>query len=400
MTGAASAFTGPGDGAGITYTLDDAAADYGSIAAGAMAFCTDCYAVSLAGDRTTIPVHSDATMQEDVTPVAPPAFGQPHLVTKMWTLHIGESFSDVSNDVGRGSVLPEDRDDPPQRRDGRLRRRNDLLPAAEHPAPGDGGVPAQGLPGLRLHSAGLHASGTVHRRRRARASTPTSIEDLKTRSITAGCGDGTTYCPDANVLRQEMAVFLLKTLLGGAYVPPACTPPGHVRRRRRARASTRTSSRTSRPAASRRAARRNDVLPDGPRHPSGDGGLPLADLQPRALRSVALVANRIPIVHGPGKPGPFLFLRIENRAALAERVRGIMDGDIPFSAGSSLSIKRKKERPMSRFRRFASMFAAVLLGPRGCRLGPDVFPSQPRDPALASPRRGRCPRPRRAGRRR
>ena len=52
------------------------------------------------------------------------------------------------------------------------------------------------------------------------------IEDLKTRGITAGCGDGTTYCPTAEVLRQEMAVFLLKTLLGGDYAPPACTPPG------------------------------------------------------------------------------------------------------------------------------------------------------------------------------
>jgi hypothetical protein len=51
------------------------------------------------------------------------------------------------------------------------------------------------------------------------------IEDLKSRGITAGCGDGTTYCPDANVLRQEMAVFLLKTSQGSAYTPPPCTPP-------------------------------------------------------------------------------------------------------------------------------------------------------------------------------
>ncbi|HEY7593113.1 MAG TPA: PQQ-dependent sugar dehydrogenase, partial [Actinophytocola sp.] len=51
------------------------------------------------------------------------------------------------------------------------------------------------------------------------------IEDVKTRGITAGCGDGTIYCPDANVLRQEMAVFLLKTSQGSGYVPPACTEP-------------------------------------------------------------------------------------------------------------------------------------------------------------------------------
>ncbi len=52
------------------------------------------------------------------------------------------------------------------------------------------------------------------------------IEDLKTRGITAGCGDGSTYCPDSDVLREEMAVFLLKTSQGSGYTPPACTPPG------------------------------------------------------------------------------------------------------------------------------------------------------------------------------
>ena len=52
------------------------------------------------------------------------------------------------------------------------------------------------------------------------------IEDLKARNITAGCGDGSTYCPNASVLREEMAVFLLKTSQGSGYTPPACTPPG------------------------------------------------------------------------------------------------------------------------------------------------------------------------------
>ncbi len=40
--------------------------------------------------------------------------------------------------------------------------------------------------------------------------------------VTAGCG-GNTYCPLQNNLRQEMAVFLLKQLLGAGYVPPDCT---------------------------------------------------------------------------------------------------------------------------------------------------------------------------------
>ena len=46
------------------------------------------------------------------------------------------------------------------------------------------------------------------------------IEDLYNRGITGGC-TLTTYCPNAPVTRAEMAVFLLKTLLGSAYVPPS-----------------------------------------------------------------------------------------------------------------------------------------------------------------------------------
>ncbi len=49
------------------------------------------------------------------------------------------------------------------------------------------------------------------------------IDELATLEITTGCGDG-LYCPDRSVSRAEMAVFLLKTLLGSGYVPP--TPAG------------------------------------------------------------------------------------------------------------------------------------------------------------------------------
>jgi serine protease AprX len=46
------------------------------------------------------------------------------------------------------------------------------------------------------------------------------IEELASLGVTAGCG-GNNYCPDATVTRAQMAVFLLKTHLGSAYVPPA-----------------------------------------------------------------------------------------------------------------------------------------------------------------------------------
>ena len=54
------------------------------------------------------------------------------------------------------------------------------------------------------------------------------IEDLAARGITSGCGGGPSpnpvfYCPDQPVKRKQMAVFLLKTLLGSAYAPPTPT---------------------------------------------------------------------------------------------------------------------------------------------------------------------------------
>jgi hypothetical protein len=47
------------------------------------------------------------------------------------------------------------------------------------------------------------------------------IEALSTAGITGGCGGG-NYCPTSPVLRQQMAVFLLKTEHGSSYVPPEC----------------------------------------------------------------------------------------------------------------------------------------------------------------------------------
>ena len=51
----------------------------------------------------------------------------------------------------------------------------------------------------------------------------TYITKLVSNQITVGCGAG-NYCPDANVTRQQMAVFLLKGKHGLCYVPPTCTP--------------------------------------------------------------------------------------------------------------------------------------------------------------------------------
>ncbi|MCP5419114.1 MAG: S-layer homology domain-containing protein [Gammaproteobacteria bacterium] len=48
------------------------------------------------------------------------------------------------------------------------------------------------------------------------------IEKIAAAGITGGCGAG-NYCPEALVTRAQMAVFLLRGIYGGAYIPPSAT---------------------------------------------------------------------------------------------------------------------------------------------------------------------------------
>ncbi len=50
------------------------------------------------------------------------------------------------------------------------------------------------------------------------------IEELATRGITTGYPDG-TYRPTTSVNRAQMAVFILRSLEGSSYTPPACITP-------------------------------------------------------------------------------------------------------------------------------------------------------------------------------
>jgi hypothetical protein len=224
MTGTIANFTGPLAGAGVTYSIPDNTATYGTIPAGGTVVCSECYGVQINGTRQDTPVHTDASVDETVTPVGP-ALGQAQVILKTWTLHVGESFSDVINDITVDPFYPAI---------------ETLLHTGVTAGCGDGTTFCPDSDVLRQEMAVFLLKAFLGKTYVPPACTPPGqftdvpcpglytdfIEDLKTRGITAGCGDGTTFCPVANVLRQEMAVFLLKTLLGGAYVPPACTPPG------------------------------------------------------------------------------------------------------------------------------------------------------------------------------
>ena len=213
FVGTASDLAGP---AGPTYTIADTSADYGSVAGGTASNCNgasgDCYLMTVSGTR---PVqHWDATFKESLSiPIGPETAGLP---VKTWTLHVGDSFPDVptsnqfyafienlfhngvTGGCSGGGYCP---DNSVTRAQMAVFLMKSKLGSPETPPP---------------------ATGTVF------ADVPVSnpfapwIEQLAAFGITGGCGGG-NYCPNNPVTRAQMAVFLLKSQHGSAYMPPPCT---------------------------------------------------------------------------------------------------------------------------------------------------------------------------------
>lgn len=206
LTGAASNLTGP---AGPTYTIDDASADYGTVAGESTADCNgatgDCYLMTVSGARPA--QHWDATVTETLTP------GD---VARTWTLHVGESFPDVPVSHQFYAAIE-----------------NLFHNGITGGCAGGGYCPdnsvtrAQMAVFLMKSKRGAQnqppaATGTVF------ADVPVNnpfspwIEQLAGFRITGGCGGG-DYCPNSPVTRAQMAVFLLKAEHGSAYAPPPCS---------------------------------------------------------------------------------------------------------------------------------------------------------------------------------
>jgi hypothetical protein len=206
FTGDASNFDGP---PGATYTLVDPAATYEAVANAATGACLDCYRVAVSRPATRPTPHWDVTVRETI---GPSALGQ----TTVWTLHVGESFADVPPahpfyrfietlfHVGVTAGCTATTYCP----DGVTTREQMavfLLRAREgggYTPPPCTAAPFPDVP----------------------CSSPFApwVRELVARGITAGCGGG-LYCPTSPVTREQMAVFLLKTHDGAAFVPPACT---------------------------------------------------------------------------------------------------------------------------------------------------------------------------------
>jgi hypothetical protein len=207
FTGAASNLAGP---PGATYTLVDAAASYGTVANAATASCgSDCFQVTVSNPATRPVPHWDLTVRETL---GPDTLGQ----TQVWTLHVGNSFTDVpptnpfyrfvetllhtgvTAGCGGTSYCP----------DGSTTREQMavfLLRARE--GEGFAPPPCTTAPFPDVPCASPFAAW---------------VAELVARGITAGCGGG-LYCPTDPVTREQMAVFLLKTREGASFTPPACT---------------------------------------------------------------------------------------------------------------------------------------------------------------------------------
>jgi subtilisin-like proprotein convertase family protein len=202
LTGTTSGFTGP---AGATYDNPDNTGSYGTIPAGGSASCTDCYSVLVTA--TTRPVqHWDSTILETVTPTGS---------TKTWTLHIGDSFSDVANTSGFYRFIE-------------TIFHNQVTGGCGGTAycPSNSATREQMAPFVLVSREGPGYNPPACAPPNLFSDVPETspfckfIEELATRGVVTGCGTN-LYCPTDPVTREQMAVFVLRTL-DPTLNPPAC----------------------------------------------------------------------------------------------------------------------------------------------------------------------------------
>jgi hypothetical protein len=212
VNGAAQTFQGHSSDVTVPASLTlqlSPDANYGTVANGAVGPCLGpCFAGTLAGSRPA--GHVDASFRETI---APDALGQ----TQRWRLHVGASFADVppTNPFYRFVET--------------LLHRNVTSGCAASAFCPAGTTTREQMSAFVLaakEGAGYAPPAcTTPVFSDVPASSPfcSWIEELARRGVTSGCGGG-NYCPSAAVSREQMAVFVLRTL-DPALDPPACTTP-------------------------------------------------------------------------------------------------------------------------------------------------------------------------------
>jgi hypothetical protein len=204
LTGVTGAITGLAGG-----TIPDAAASYGTIAVGNTASCTaagNCYALAQATRQAG---HFDTTVTETIAPSGN---------TKVWTLHVGNSFTDVPESNGFYRFVETI-----------LHKNVTGGCAAGTYCPSASTTREQMAVFVLVSKEGAGyspvACGATPMFTDVPAASPFCrwVEELARRGVVGGCATG-EYCPAAAATREQMSVFVLRTL-DPALNPPACGTP-------------------------------------------------------------------------------------------------------------------------------------------------------------------------------
>ena len=271
FSGTLTNITGP---AGAIYTITDAAGDYGTVADGATAQCTDCYAVSVSNPPTRPVVHWDASAVESIVPDTQ---GQ----QKQWLLHVGGSFTDVP------TASPFYR----------------FIETLLHHGVTGGCSPTQYCPASSTTREQMAVFVLVAKEGTGYvppacttpmfADVPASspfcrwIEELARRAVVSGCGGG-NYCPtNAGHPRADGG---LRAAHAGPGAQPAGLHDAHLQRRSRDQRLL-PLDRGADPARCGHRLRRRQLLPDRRRDPRADGRLHQRDVRPDAVRAVRVRAG-------------------------------------------------------------------------------------------------------------
>ena len=282
----ASSFTGP-SGTGVSYTVPDPAAVYGAIAPDATVSCVttgDCYSVGVTnGHATDTALGRPSCWSRSRSDAHGPA-------KKRWTLHVGDSFTDVPRTSpfyrfvetllhpGLTAAAPA----------------RPYCPAQCHHARADGRVRAGGEGGAGVRAARLRAPSVP--RRAGRSPFCRLIEELARRGVVGGLRRR-HYCPADAVTREQMAVFVLRTL-DPTLNPPACTTPVFADV-----PATSPFCRWIEELARRgrgERLRRRQLLPDRAGDARADGRVPHGHVRPRPVRALTRHAP----TRSSRRPGP------------------------------------------------------------------------------------------------
>lgn len=230
LSSTASSFTGPGDAG--AYTLSDANAVYGSIAAGASGWASPNGFMAGIANVARPAHHWDASFTEtpSSTPFTP-------MAPKVWTLHVGDSFVDVPRSsvfyrfiesifhdqvtAGVGGGLYDGAASATRAQMAAFISRSLVAPL------GDAAVPVAGTAGAESYDCTPGGTSLFN------DVLPTHlfckhIHYLYANNITRGCAADTGYCQTDVTARRTMAVFLSRAMvdpMGDENVPSAYTDP-------------------------------------------------------------------------------------------------------------------------------------------------------------------------------